>query len=78
MNIGLIANFFNTFLNNCVRDIPAGVRWVIVIVSAIAMFWFFALSINKDKKDKPVLKIGYLILSFIFLGILILYCSFHP
>lgn len=78
MNICLIANFFNTFLNNCVRDIPAGVRWLIVALAAAGMFWFFALSINKDKKDKPVMKIGFLILSFICLGILILYCSFHP
>ena len=78
MNVGLVANFFNTFLNTCVRDIPAGVRWFIVIVSAIGMFWFFSLSLNRGKKDKPVMKIGFLILSLLCLGILILYTSFHP
>ena len=78
MNIGLVANFFNTFLNNCVRDIPSGIRWLIVAISAALMFWFFSLSINKDKKDKPVMKVGFLILSFVFLGIMVLYASFHP
>ena len=78
MNISLIANFFNTVLNTCVRDIPSGVRWLVVSLAAVGMFWFFALSINKDKKDKPVLKIGFLILSLLCLGILVLYCSFHP
>lgn len=78
MNIGLVANFLNTFLNTCVRDIPSAVRWIIVLAAAVGMFWFFALSLNRDKKDKPVMKIGFLILSFLCLGILVLYTSFHP
>lgn len=78
MSVSLVANFFNTVLNNCVRDIPDGIRWVIIILSVVGMFLFFALSINKDKgSDKHPIKVTYLILSILCLGILILYTSFR-
>ncbi|MBQ7602973.1 MAG: hypothetical protein IJU58_02405 [Clostridia bacterium] len=78
MNISLIANFINTFLNTCVRNIPEGVRWLIVCLAAAGMFWFFALSINKAKDhDKKPIRVLFLILSFLCLGVLILYTSFR-
>lgn len=78
MNISLVGNFINTFLNTCVRDIPDTVRWLIVGLAIAGMFLFFALSINKSKThEKHPIKIGYLILSIICLGILLLYTSFR-
>jgi len=78
MSVSLIANFINTFLNTCVRDIPEGVRWLIVGLSIVGMFWFFALSINKSKtQDKHPIRVVYLILSFLCVGILILYTTFR-
>ena len=78
MSVSLIANFINTFLNTCVRNIPDGVRWLIVGLAAVGMFWFFALSINKSQShEKHPIKVGFLILSFLCLGILILYTTFR-
>ena len=78
MNISLVANFINTFLNTCVRDIPNSVRWIIVSLAIGGMFLFFGLFINKSKThEKHPIKIGYLILSIICLGVLLLYTTFR-
>ncbi len=78
MSVSLVANFFNTVLNDCVRNIPNEVRWLIISLSVVGMLWFFALSINKSKNhEKRPFKVLYLILSILCMGILILYSTFR-
>lgn len=68
----MIASFFNNVLNTLVRQLDTSVRLTIAFVFIVAAVYFLMLSI-RVKNDKAPLSLGWFILTFVCIGIGLVY-----
>lgn len=68
-----ISSFFNNLVNNLIRKLSMSVRVIISVGFLVLALAFLYFTLRDIPKDKPNLKIGWLILFFISATLSILY-----
>ena len=68
-----VSSFFNNLVNNLIRKLSMSVRVIISVGFLVLALAFLYFALRDIPKDKPSLKIGWLILFFISATLSVLY-----